>query len=51
LKFVRFAPELLGREDFVEPYRNIIFETIGKKLRTYNSKDIGHSGDKERDNR
>lgn len=44
---ISFVAELLGREDLAEPYRNTIFESIGKKLRSYNSKDRGHLGDKE----
>ena len=45
--FVSFAAELLGREDLAEPYINTIFQTIGEKLRSYNSTDRGHLGDKE----
>jgi hypothetical protein len=30
-----------------EPYRNTIFETIEEKLRSYNSGDKGHAGDKD----
>jgi len=44
---VSFAAELLRREGLAEPYRNTIFEEIGKKLRPYNSIDRGHLGDKE----
>lgn len=46
-RFASFAAELLGREALTEFYGNTIFEAIGKKLRSYNSKDRGHSGDKE----
>ena len=45
--FVSFAAELLGREDLAEPYINTIFQTIREKLRSYNSTNRGHLGDKE----
>jgi len=45
--FVGFVAELLGRQNLAKPYRTTICEAIGKKLRSYNSKDRGHLGDKE----
>ena len=45
--FLSFAAELLGRQNLAVPYKNTVFEAIGKTLRSYNSKDRGHPGDKE----
>ena len=48
--FVSFAADLLGREYLARPYKNTIYESIGKKLRSYNSKDRGPPGNRETTN-